>query len=187
MVYKAVDSGKIVGNAIPDSSVSTARSFSNPRNLAISGLSLGALLAVALSPRRLAQAQGVAKPGIGGGAAGGSRLLGSEAAAGPARSVAPHRDPVSDRDRLSAVQLHRPRRQSGRLQCRSGAAALRRDQGHLHHPDAALRDAARCDRQQSRRRHHRFACGDAAVARPASISPIPITGRRRGSCRGATP
>ena len=50
----------------------------------------------------LAQAQGVAKPGTRGGAAGGSRLLGSEAASGPARSVPPHGDPVSHRNRLSA-------------------------------------------------------------------------------------
>ena len=41
--------------------------------------------------------------------------------------------------------------------------------------------------EQPRRRHHRLAGGDAAAARPASISPIRITGRRRGSCRGATP
>ena len=57
----------------------------------------------------------------GGRPAGGARLLGPAAASGPARSVAPHGDPVPDRNRLSAVQLHRPRRQSGRLQCRSGA------------------------------------------------------------------
>ena len=41
--------------------------------------------------------------------------------------------------------------------------------------------------QQPRRRHHRLDGGDAAAARPASISPIPITARRRASCRGATP
>ena len=61
-------------------------------------------------------------PGRRGGAAIGSRFLGSPAASRPARPVAPHRDPLSHRDRLSAVQLHRPRRQSGGLQRRSGAA-----------------------------------------------------------------
>ena len=41
--------------------------------------------------------------------------------------------------------------------------------------------------RQPRRRHHRLARGDAADARRAPISPIPITGRRRASCRAPTP
>jgi len=60
----------------------------------------------------------------------------------------------------------RGRRQSGRLQCRSRALAVRRDQGHLHHPDAPLRDAARCHREQPRRRHHRLHGRDGAAAHP---------------------
>src|SRR5205814_429248 len=44
---------------------------------------------------------------------------------GPARFVAPDRDPLPHRDRLPAVQFHRPGRQPGRLQCRSGALAVR--------------------------------------------------------------
>ena len=118
-------------------------------------------------------------------AAGRARLLGPAAAAGPARSVASHRDPLPDRDRLSAVQLHRRRRQSGRLQCRSGAGALRRDQGHLHHPDAPLRDAGRCARHQPRRRHHRLAGGDAADARQGRFhrSLLPRAGALRVAAR----
>ncbi|MGY3122881.1 hypothetical protein ACVWXQ_006818 [Bradyrhizobium sp. S3.14.4] len=75
--------------------------------------------------------------------AGRARLLGPAAAAGAARPVAPDRDPLPDRDRLSAVQLHRRRRQSGRLQRRSRPRAVRGDQGHLHGADAPLRDPGR--------------------------------------------
>ena len=126
-------------------------------------------------------------PRGGGRPAGGARVLGPAAAPGPAGPVAPDRDPVPDRDRLSAVQLHRPRRQSGRLQRRSGALAVRRDQGHLHHPDAPVRDAGRCHHLEPRRRHHRLAGGDAAVARPARFhrsllpraGPLRVAARRR--------
>ena len=155
-----------------------------PRAL-LAGWSIAAALAIVCRRHGArpnpAPARGRGRP------AGGARLLGSAAAAGPARPVAPDRDPVPDRDRLSAVQLHRPRRQSGRLQCRSGARAVRRDQGHLHHPDAPVRDADRCHHHQPRRRHHRLDGGDAADCAPRSISPIPIIARRRASCRGATP
>ncbi len=57
----------------------------------------------------------------------------------------------------------------GGLQCRSGAADLRRDQGLLHHPDAPLRDAGGFARRQPRRRHHRLAGGDAAAARAGRL------------------
>ena len=115
--------------------------------------------------------------------AGRARLLGPAAAAGAARPVAPDRDPLPDRDRLSAVQLHRRRRQSGRLQRRSRALAVRRDQGHLHGADAPLRDAGRRAHLQPGRCHHRLDGGDVRSCAPASISPIPITACRRASCR----
>ncbi len=99
-------------------------------------------------------------------APGRARLLGPAAAPGAAGPVAHQRDPVSDRDRLPAVQFHRAGRQPGRVQCRSGARHLRRDQGHLHRPDAPFRDPARCDFQQPGRCHHRLDRGDAADARP---------------------
>ena len=91
------------------------------------------------------------------------------------------RHPLHDRGRLSAVQLRRPRRQSGRLQCRSRADDLRGAQGQLHHADAPLRhllDALNDNR------------GDAAIASiavtpdgraAAPISPTPITVRPRAS------
>ena len=192
MVYKAVETPeKAADNAPSDASPSVRRKDRfecDPRRPGLwrgFAMAVAALRSAAALPHRR-RPRASPNP-LGGRPAGGARLLGPAAAAGPARSVAPHGDPVSDRNRLSAVQLHRPRRQSRRLQRRSGAAAVRGDQGHLHDPDAAVRDAAGCDRQQPRRRHHRLDGGDAAVARPASISPIPITARRRGSCRGATP
>ena len=184
MVYKATNS---LENR-PAMPITTAN---NPRNFGASsgcrsGLS-GLASALACLGAAGARAKPIAKPGTEAAPQAVPGLLGPAAASGPARSVALDRDPVPDRDRLSAVQFHRPRRQSGRLQCRSGPVAVRRDQGHLHDADAAVRDAARCDHQQPRRRHYRLIGCDAADARAASISPIPITGRRRGSCRGATP
>ena len=182
MVYKAVEFSRKPGHASPDSLSSTHCFKRSAPILAMAGLSLGVWLAAG---RRRGAGAEHRKTGHGGGAAGGARLLGSEAAAGPAGPVPPDRDPVPDRDRLSAVQLHRPRRQSGRLQCRSGAAAVRRDQGHLHHPDAAVRDAARCALQQPRRCHHRFAGGDAADARAGRFhrSLLPGAGAVRVAAR----
>src|SRR5258708_20577034 len=46
------------------------------------------------------------KTGHGGGAAGRARLLGPEAASGPARSVPHHGDPVSYRTPLPAAHFH---------------------------------------------------------------------------------
>ena len=150
----------------------------------LTGLSIAAALAVAL-PGGTAQGQTAAAARGRGRAAGGARLLGPAAAAGPARPVAPDRDPLPDRDRLSAVQLHRPRRQSGRLQRRSGARAVRRDQGHLHRPDAPVRDADRRHHQQPGRRHHRLDGGDAATARPSRFhrSLLPRAGALRVAAR----
>ncbi len=118
--------------------------------------------------------------------AGRARLLGPAAAAGAAGPVAPDRDPLPDRDRLSAVQLYRRRRQSGRLQRRSRPRAVRGDQGLLHGADAPLRDAGRRARLQPRRCHHRLDGGEPAARAPASISPIPITACRRASSRART-
>ena len=185
MVYKAVEfPTNPAGNAISDR-LSSQRNIvsSAPCRLSRSRACRSALwLALSADPGAGAER---GKAGHAGGAPGGARFLGSAAAAGPARSVAPDRDPVPDRNRLSAVQLHRPRRQSGRLQRRSGAAAVRRDQGHLHHPDAAVRDAARRAHQQPRRCHHRLARGDAADARAARFhrSLLPRAGAVRVAAR----
>src|ERR1700682_6404498 len=136
--------------------------------LAMAGLLAGVLLAVAVLSGGAARAQSIARPGPEAapqavpGFWDPRRRPGPAAAPARPRPVPPHGDPVPDRNRLSAVQLHRPRRQSRRFQRRSGPAALRRDQGHLHHPDAAVRDAARRDREQPGRRHYRLARGNAA-------------------------
>ena len=55
----------------------------------------------------------------------------------------------------------------------------------LHDPDAALRDAARRARQQSRRRHHRLDRGDAGVAREGRFhrSLLPNAGAFRVAAR----
>ena len=113
--------------------------------------------------------------------AGRAGLLGPAAAAGTAGPVAPDRDPLPDRDRLSAVQLYRRRRQSGRLQRRSRPRAVRGDQGHLHGADAPLRDAGRCARLQPGRRHHRLDGGEPAAPRPGRLhrSLLPRAGALR--------
>ncbi len=63
---------------------------------------------------------------------------------------------------------------------------LRRDQGRLHHPGAAVRHAARCAQRQSRRRGDRLDRADRRRRGGAPISPIPITARRRASWRAPT-
>ena len=158
--------------------------FCASRRLAVA-TAAALLIAVSLSGARAGADP--AQAADGGCPAGRARLLGPQAAAGAAGPVAHHRDPLFDRDRLPAVQFYRPGRQSGRLQCRSGALAVRGDQGHLHRPDAALRDAVGCDHQQPGRRHHRLDRGDAADARPGRFHRSRITGRRRGSCRAGMP
>ncbi len=98
----------------------------------------------------------------------------------------PHRDPVSDRDRLSPVQLRRRGRQPRRLQCRSRRALcdeikvsctvqMRRfetlvDAITTNKGDAIIASLAVTPELRTRPRFHR----------------PPITGRRRVSCRAAT-
>src|ERR1700687_5169764 len=110
MVYKAVHFEKTAGNA-------TADHFTHHRTIASTGS--GNPDADRIRDRRSAGCRAsvrkpgprskLNKPGRGVGAAGGAGFRGPEAASGPARSVTPDGDPVSDRNRLSAVQLHRPR------------------------------------------------------------------------------
>ena len=112
-------------------------------------------------------------------------LLGPAAAAGAAGPVARHADPLHHRGRLSAVQLFRPGRQSGRLQCRSGADDLRGAENRLHRPDAAVRYAVAVACRQPRR------CGDGldrghaggAQARRFQRSVLPHAGPLRGAPR----
>ena len=115
------------------------------------------------------------------------RLLGPAAAAGAARPVARHADPLHHRDRLSAVQLFRPRRQSGRLQRRSRADDLRGAEDRLHGPDAAVRYAAAVARRQSRRRGDRLDRGHAGDAQARRFQRSVLPHARRASWRAATP
>src|SRR5882757_2843516 len=110
MVYKAVDFKKTAGNA-------TADHFTHHRTTALDG-SGNPAADRAGNRRSTGRGARIARPGLcskpgkagrGGRAAGGAGFLGPQAASGPARSVAPLGDKISDRNRLSAVQLHRPR------------------------------------------------------------------------------
>ena len=71
-----------------------------------------------------------------------------------------------------------------RLQRRTGARDLRRDQGPVHHPDAPLRHAGRRAQQARGRRHHRLARRDAADAQAGRLqqSLLPHAGALRGAC-----
>ncbi len=184
--YKAIP---ITRNHRPNRCRSSRHSASDRCSLAC------LLAATALRPGAGAgHAQNSGEPGArhadgaqarGGRTASRARLLGPAASAGAAGSFAYLGHPLPDRDRLSAVQLHRRRRQSGRLQCRSRALAVRGDQGHLHHPDAPLRDAARRHLQQPGRCHHRLDGRDRAAAHPPRFhrSLLPRAGALRVAAR----
>ena len=88
-------------------------------------------------------------------------VLGPAAAAGAAGPVARHADPLHHRDRLPAVQLLRPRRQSGGPERGSRAHDLRGAENRLHRSDAAVRYAVAVACRQPRR------CGDGLDRRHA--------------------
>ena len=92
-------------------------------------------------------------------------------------------DPLPHRDRLSAVQLRRARRQSAGLQRRSRPPDVRGAEDRLHRPDAPVRDAAAGAQREPRRRRDRLDRRRRRRRAPRSISPIPITARRRASWR----
>ena len=94
----------------------------------------------------------------------GAGLLGPAPAPRTAGHLAHLADPLPHRVRLSAVQLCGAGRQSGRLQCRAGAADLRGAEAAVHDPAAPLRHAAAGARREPRRRRHRVARGHARDA-----------------------
>src|SRR5512132_1444825 len=104
MVYKAVHFEKTAGNA-------TADHFRHHRTIASNGSGSGDAdrprdrRGIGSGPlvRRSGPCSKPGTAGRGGRAAGGAGFLGAEAAAGPAGSAPPLGDPVSDRNRLSAV------------------------------------------------------------------------------------
>src|SRR5258708_19126661 len=104
MVYKAVHFEKTAGNA-------TADHFSPRRTIASSGSGNPDAdrprdrRFIGYDPfvRRPGPRSKPGKTGRGGCPASRARLLGPQAASGPARSVPPYGDKISDRNRLSAV------------------------------------------------------------------------------------
>src|SRR6266581_6214920 len=101
MVYKAVHSAKTVGDAVTYRSIFQRKISPNgPRNPGCDRIVAGRR--AGRGPVRLRRAStNPAQAWYGSGPAGGAGLLGSKAASGAAGSLPPHRDPVSDRNRLS--------------------------------------------------------------------------------------
>ena len=99
-----------------------------------------------------------------------------------------HADPLHHRDRLSAVQLFRPRRQSGRASTSISARMICEELKiactvQMRRFDTLLRFA----RRQPRRRGDGLDRGHAGDRASSPISAIRITARRRASWRAATP